>query len=58
MIHDRLLRPAMVGVSKGGPKPEAGPEAAEEKPGAADEEDAKEDTNEGPSDAAGADKEA
>lgn len=23
MIHDRLLRPAMVGVSKGGPKPEA-----------------------------------
>lgn len=23
-IHDRLLRPAMVGVSKGGPKPEGG----------------------------------
>lgn len=34
MIHDRLLRPAMVGVSKGGPKPEAGPEAAGEEPGA------------------------
>ena len=34
MIHDRLLRPAMVGVSKGGPKPEAGPDAAGEEPGA------------------------
>lgn len=33
MIHDRLLRPAMVGVSKGGPKPEAEPEAVEEEPG-------------------------
>ena len=32
MIHDRLLRPAMVGVSKGGPKPEAEPEAVEEEP--------------------------
>ena len=32
MIHDRLLRPAMVGVSKGGPKPEAGPEPAGEEP--------------------------
>jgi len=27
LLHDRLLRPAMVGVSKGGPKPEAGEEA-------------------------------
>ena len=34
MINDRLLRPAMVGVSKGGPKPEplAEAEAGEEKP--------------------------
>ena len=54
MIHDRLLRPAMVGVSKGGPKPEAGPEPAGEEPGAADEEGAKEDTG----GAAEADKEA
>lgn len=31
MLNDRLLRPAMVGVSKGGPKQEAGPaQAAEE----------------------------
>ena len=42
MIHDRLLRPAMVGVSKSGPKPEAapkpeaGPEAAGEEPGGGD----------------------
>ncbi len=36
MIHDRLLRPAMVGVSKGGPKPEA----VEDEP-AGDNEDAK-----------------
>jgi molecular chaperone GrpE len=28
MIHDRLLRPAMVVVSKGGPKREAAPQAA------------------------------
>jgi molecular chaperone GrpE len=27
LLHDRLLRPAMVGVSKGGPKPEVGEEA-------------------------------
>jgi len=58
MIHDRLLRPAMVGVSKGGPKPEtepeAGPEAAAEEPDSGNQEEAKEDTG----DAAGADKEA
>ena len=54
MIHDRLLRPAMVGVSKGGPKPEAAPEAAGEEPGGGDGASAgKEDA----SDAAGADKE-
>ncbi len=61
MIHDRLLRPSMVGVSKGGPKPEAEPEAAGEEPdggdgkqsGVADEEGAKEDAG----DAAGAGKE-
>ena len=65
MIHDRLLRPAMVGVSKGGPKPdaapEAGPEAAQEEPGAADEEGAKEGAKEGAAedtgDAAGTGKE-
>lgn len=36
MLHDRLLRPAKVGVSKGGPKPEATPagEAGTAKPGA------------------------
>ena len=45
MIHDRLLRPAMVGVSKGGPKPEAGPAAAgEEADGAADTEGAGEES--------------
>ncbi|MDV7339698.1 nucleotide exchange factor GrpE [Terasakiella sp. A23] len=33
VIHDRLLRPAMVGVTKGGPKQEAAPApAAEEAP--------------------------
>ena len=58
MIHDRLLRPAMVGVSKGGPKPEAAREAAEEEPGAADEEGAKEGAAEDTGGAAGADKEA
>ncbi len=31
MIGDRVLRPAMVGVSKGGPKAEAAPQAGEEK---------------------------
>lgn len=36
MIHDRLLRPAMVGVSKGGPKPEAAPEAPAEEPDGGD----------------------
>lgn len=46
MIHDRLLRPAMVGVSKGGPKPEAGPEAAPEEPDAADGDGAREDAKE------------
>lgn len=50
MIHDRLLRPAMVGVSKGGPKPEAEPEAAGDEP------DATADT-EGAADAASADEE-
>ncbi|NVK20058.1 MAG: nucleotide exchange factor GrpE [Methylocystaceae bacterium] len=30
VIHDRLLRPAMVGVTKGGPKMEAAPAAAPE----------------------------
>ena len=57
MIHDRLLRPAMVGVSKGGPKPEAEAEAAEEEPAAADEEGAKEDAAEDTGDATSADKE-
>ncbi len=61
MIHDRLLRPAMVGVSKGGPKPETEPEAeaeaAEEEPAAADEEGAKEDAAEDTGDATSADKE-
>jgi hypothetical protein len=28
MMHDRLLRPAMVVVSRGGPKREAAPSAA------------------------------
>ncbi len=28
MIEDRVLRPAMVGVAQGGPKPSAGPEGA------------------------------
>ena len=61
MIHDRLLRPAMVGVSKSGPKPETEPEAeaeaAEEEPAAADEEGAKEDAAEDTGDATSADKE-
>ncbi len=34
MIHDRLLREAMVGVSKGGPKPEPVPESDEGEEGA------------------------
>ncbi|MEK9672064.1 MAG: nucleotide exchange factor GrpE [Rhodospirillaceae bacterium] len=36
MLHDRLLRPAKVGVTKGGPKPEPAPaaaDAAQGKPG-------------------------
>lgn len=32
VIHDRLLRPAMVGVTKGGPKMEAAPAAEAEAP--------------------------
>ena len=33
MIADRVLRPAMVGVSKGGPKPGAAPAAGEQDSG-------------------------
>lgn len=37
VIHDRLLRPAMVGVTKGGPKLEAAPAPAAEEAPVADE---------------------
>lgn len=34
MIEERVLRPAMVGVAKGGPKPANGPETAQQPPAA------------------------
>ena len=58
MIHDRLLRPAMVGVSKGGPKPAAAPEAAGEEPDGGDGKQSAAADEEGAGGAAGADKEA